>query len=309
MNSLMSVLQQTPKKALQCIEHILYDISEKTLHNIAAILAQKNQQPVETYGNAAGNWTWPVVEYFLHERGMRATQAASGRIWNLDSPSYLKQAPGFVGFIDKDTLDAWAYKQGAWLALDGPKTQKDVYNIFQSGNTVAVHKMWAPLLQFYEKEQAFHITTDDSNWTRYECQPSSLWRPEQVSYEKRDAAVKSFMRAHKKSPILMSNSQEMVIARPGSTGWKTEPILSYECLTIEDASQQVAETIAEKLVRHISTRTGWSAMAHALFSAYHFLGGTLKQDECSLLTDEERGILKKYENGMYKKTTKTINGK
>ena len=54
MNRLMSVLQQTPKKALQCIEHILYDISEKTLHNIAAILAQKNQQPVETYGNAAG---------------------------------------------------------------------------------------------------------------------------------------------------------------------------------------------------------------------------------------------------------------
>ena len=300
----MSNINIHPNKAQRCIEHILYEIPAKTLHNIAAMLAQKHKKPVETFGNAHGNWTWPVLEYLLHERGMKCTKASNGTHWLIDSPTYLKQSDGFLGFIDIDTLDSWTYKSDSWTGLDGPLTQEDAYSQFQRSNTMAIHKMWTPLIPFYQKNIAFHITTDDSKWTRHECQPSSLWRPETVSYEKRDAAVKSFMKTHKKSPILMSNSDEMVLARPSKQGWKTMPILSYESINLEDASQQVAETLADKLVTKITQEGGWSIMAHALFSAYHYLGGSIRQHDCSSLTEEERNILEKYANGLYKRTSR-----
>lgn len=294
-------MSDNPNKALVCLEHLLYEIPAKTLHNIAAILAQKYQKPVTTFGNAQGNWSWPVVEHLLRERGMKCTKASDGTRWLLDSPTYLKQSDGFVGFIDSDNLDAWTYTSNTWTGLNGPLSQEHAYTLFQKANTMAIHKMWTPLQPFYDKGVAFHITTDGSNWTRHECQPSSLWRPETVSYEKRDAAVKSFMRAHKKSPILMSNSKEMVVCRPSKQGWKTTPVLSYESLHLEDAGQQVAETLADKLVSKISKEGGWCVMAHALFSAYHYLGGSLRQHDCSTLTQEERDILEKYANGLYKR--------
>ena len=81
---------------------------------------------------------------------------------------------------------------------------------------------------FYAARKAFHITTDDSEWMRYECQPTSCWRSEPVSYDQRDQQVKKYMRAHKKSAIMMSNNDEIVLCKPGSKGWSTETVLNYE---------------------------------------------------------------------------------
>lgn len=295
-------------KAKHCIEHLLYEISDKTLHNVAARLAQMSKQPVTLFANSEGNWTWPVVKQLLQERGYKCTQATQGPAWIRDSPKYLRQSPGFVGFIDKNNLDSWKWNVSTWTTPQAEMNIKQVYARLQEGDTVVVHKMWAPLEPFFRKEKPFHITTDDSEWTRYECHPTSCWRPEPVSYENRECVVKEFMKAHKKSKILISNSQEMILARPTKEGWKTEPILNYECMMPEDIAKQVAEKLADKVVNHIEKKgSGWSIMAHALFSTCHKLGETLSIQDFSNLTSEEQNILEKYATGMYKKTNRKNN--
>ena len=294
----------TEKKAKICIEHLLYEIHEKILHNIAAQLAQQEGKPVETFGTAKGCWTWPVVKTFLNERGMNCTQASSGKYWLLDSPKYLSQSAGFVGFINTRTLDSYTRTGDHWSTPEGTISKQELYNNLQAGNTVAVHKMWIPFKPFYEHNKAFHIATDDSGWTRYECQPHSCWHPQKVCYKERDNAVKKYMRAHKKRPIMMSSSQEFVICQPGPRGWNTETLLNYEFLNIEETSQQMAEIMAEKLVRHIGDNKGWGIMAHALFCAFSKLGGKLNARDCSNFTEDEIAILEKYENGMYKSPNK-----
>lgn len=297
----MSILDISTKRAKECLEHLLYEIPEKTMHNIAARLAQEQGVSVETFGTARGHWKWPVVTRLLSNRGFKCTVATEGQRWLLDSPSFLGSAPGFVGFIDKDTLMSYTYSRGVWNSRVGALSLKEVYKALQLGNTVAVHQMWATVAPFYAKEKAFHITTDDAPWTRHECQPTSCWRSEPVSYKDREVAVKLYLRAHRKSTIMMSNSQEMVLCSPGPSGWATETIMNYECMTIKETSQQVAELLADKLVRRIEQRnTGWSTMAHALFHALQRLGGSLKSEECSVLSTAELAILEEYENGMYK---------
>lgn len=299
-------------KAKRCLEHLLYEISDKILHNVAARLAQMSKQPVTVFANSKGNWSWAVVEQLLIERGYKCTQATLGDAWIIDSPKYISQSPGFIGFISKDTLDCWKWNGHTWSTPECTMDIEETYTKLQKGNTVAVHKMWAPLEPFFRQNKPFHITTDDSGWTRYECQPSSCWRPEPVSYEKRDTAVKQFMKAHKKSKILISNSQEMVLAFPSKDGWKTEPILNYECFMPDLIAKQVSEILAQKVVTHIEEQggDGWQIMAHALFSTYHQLGKSLKIQDFSNLTQDELDILEKYATGMYKKTDKkNTNGK
>ena len=288
------------KQAIYCLEHLLYDISEKTLHNVAAGLAQETGKPVETFGTIEGRWTWSVVERFLQNRGMKCTVATQGQSWLLDSPTYLRQSPGFVGFIIRDSMESYIWKLNNWYTTHGIITQELAHNAWQNGNTIVVHKMWAPLESFYNTRKAFHITTDDSKWTRYECQPTSCWRAEPVCYDQRDQQVKKYMRAHKKSSIMMSNNQEIVLCTPGPKGWATETVLNYEFLDIEETSKRMSEIIADKLVVHIGEGKGWGVMSHALFSALTHLGGLLKPKDCSDFTPEDMAILQKYENGMYK---------
>jgi len=292
-----------PKQAKKCLEHLLYTIPEQTLHDIAATLAQTHAVPVENFANINGHWTWPVVERFLSNRGLKTTSTTLNNHWILDSPKYLSNSPGFIGFIDIDTLESYTVQNNTWTTTQTTLNQEEAYSRLQSGNTVAVHKMWSPLEPFYNQNQAFHITTDETGFLRYECQPTSCWRPEPVSYENRSAVVKNFMRAHKRSPILMSNHQEMVMATPGKSGWKTKCVLSYECFSTIQTSQQIAEKLAAKMVATIEQRGGWDIMAHALWSALHFMGEKMTIDECSNFTPEELDVLKQYENGMYKKDT------
>ena len=297
-------LQRLPaKQAKHCLEHLLYDIPDKTLHNISAGLAQETGETLDTFGTAEGHWTWPVVEKFLQNRGMKCTIATRGQNWLLDSPTYLRQSPGFVGFIIRDSLESYIWKSNNWYTTQGIVTQKLAHRLWQNGNTLVVHKMWAPLEPFYATRKAFHITTDDSNWTRYECQPTSCWRAEPVSYDNRDQHVKKYMRAHKKSHIMMSNNQEIVLCKPGPTGWSTETLLNYEFLNIVETSKRMTEIIADKLVDHIGDGKGWGVMSHALFSALYHLGGRLKNEDCSDFTPEDIAILEKYKNGMYKSTS------
>ena len=293
----MSEFKVGAKKAVTAVSHLLYEINEQELNNVAARLVQQTSNPIATYCTASGYWSFDVVREFLRERGHRCTLAAQNNEWKLDAPRFLRSNPAMVGFIDGDTLETFKWNKTHW------STQKDSVLVLPKRRLFAVHKMWIPFEKFYGK--TFHVMTDDAPWVRHEYQPTSCWRGETVNYEGCENAVKRQMKAHKKSAIMMSNNREMLLCSPGKKGWKTETLLNYECMPLIDVAQQVSEELSTVLVRHIETLEpgyAWSVMAHALFSAYQHLGGKLRADDLSRLTPEELKTLKKYEKGLIKAT-------
>ena len=281
------------KQAVRCLEHLLYPVPESELHNVAATMAQESGQSVSMFGSAVGYWTFEVVERFLLNRGMKCTVACTGGLWQLDSLHFLQSHPGLVGLIDVNSLHSYVRRNGSW----GGEAEEDMPPV---DNSVVVHRMWTPLLPFYNRNSAFHITVDNAQWERHECQPSSCWRVEPVSYEGRETAVKAQMRLHKKSTILMSNSNEIVLCRPAKRGWETTTLLNYECMPTVDRAKHVAETLADRIVGHIERHQnqGWSVMAHALFSALQHLNGRVTAEDFSTLTPQEREVLRLYEQGL-----------
>ena len=293
----MSEFKVGAKNAVAAVGHLLYEINEQELNNVAAKLVQQTSNPIATYCTASGYWSFDVVREFLRERGYRCTLAAQEDDWRLDAPRFLRSNPAMVGFVDGDTLDTFKWNKTHW------STQKDSVLVLPKRRLFAVHKMWIPFEKFYGK--TFHVMTDDAPWVRHEYQPTSCWRGETVNYDGCENAVKRQMKAHKKSAIMMSNNREMLLCSPGKRGWKTETLLNYECMPLIDAAQQVSEELSTVLVRHIETLEpgyAWSVMAHALFSAYQHLGGKLRADDLSRLTPEELKTLKNYEKGLIKAT-------
>mgnify|MGYP006072741913 CR=1 FL=1 len=298
----MSDLKTGAKNAVIALEHLLYTISEGDLTNISAILAQENSVPVHTYCSKGGYWTFAVVKRFLVERGMKCTMASKSGQWFLDAPKFLRENPGVVGFIDDQTLESFKWNGTGWSSPRRQAVQLPTNSLF------IVHKMWVPFQKFFNN--AFHITTDENEWTRYECHPTSCWRMETVNYEGCKNTIKQQMREYKKSPIMMSNSTEILLCRPSSKGWKMETLLNYECLPIVDTARQISETLSTLLVEHIEksheTTKGWSVMAHAIFSAFQHLKGRLNTDDMSKLTTEELRVLQEYETSFLEKM-KSIN--
>ena len=289
----MSDFKVGAKKALTAVSHLLYEINERTLNNVAARLVQQTSNPIATYCTASGYWTFEVVQEFLRERGMKCTAASVDGRWLLDAPRFLRSNPAIVGFIDGDTMDTFKWVKSSW------STQREPVLVLPKRRLFAVHKMWVPFEKFYGS--AFHVMTDDAPWTRHEFQLTSCWRGETVNYEGCENAVKHHMKTHKKSTIMMSNNTEMLLCKPGRGGWKTETLLNYECMSLADAAQQVAEEMSTLLVDHIETREpgyGWSVMAHALFSAYQHLGGKLHANNLSRLSPEHLDTLRRYEQGL-----------
>ncbi len=298
----MSEFKVGAKKALTSVAHLLYEIHEHELNNVAARLVQQTNNPIATYCTARGDWSFDVVREFLRERGMKCTLSAEDNQWLLDAPKFLRSNPALVGFIDGDNLDTFTWDKTHW------STQKESILVLPKRHLFAVHKMWVPFEKFYGS--TFHVTTDDAPWTRHEYQPSSCWRGETVNYEGCENAVKRQMKAHKKSAIMMSNNREMLLCSPGAKGWKTETLLNYECMPLVEAAQQVSEELSSILVGHIQTLEpghAWSVMAHALFSAYQHLGGKLRTDHLSRLTPEEFKTLRNYEKGLLKTTKQMKN--
>jgi len=96
----------------------------------------------------------------------------------------------------------------------------------------------------------------------------------------------------------MSNSKEILLCRPTSRGWKTETLLNYEFLSMQDSARQVSESLSTALVDHIECSggpDGWTVMAHALFSAFQHLKGRLDPNDLSNLSVEDIQALQEYE--------------
>ena len=293
----MSEFKVGAKKALTAVTHLLYEIHEQELNNVAARLVQQTEHPIATYCTASGYWSFDVVREFLRERGIKCTAAAKDNQWLLDAPRFLRSNPAIVGFIDGNTLETFKWDKAHWSTTSASTLVLPKQYLF------AVHKMWIPIEHFYA--DTFHLTTDNAAWTRHEYQPSSCWRGERVNYEGCENAVKRQMKAHKKSAIMMSNNTEMLLCKPGPKGWKTETLLNYEGIPIIDAAQQVSEELSTILVQHIETLEpgyAWSVMAHALFGAYQHLGGKLRTEDLSRLSSEELQTLRDYEQGLVKAT-------
>jgi hypothetical protein len=297
----MSVLS-SKDKALHCATHLLgYDVSHITMHKMAALLSQETGTSVSVYTHSGGFWSFDVVQRLLHERGMACTHIVADGKWCADSLSFLKQHSGLVGFVQVDNLESYKYVRNQWSDSKRELTFENVGARFRlASNVVLVHKMWQPLIPYFKNKHSFHVSTDVAPLERSECSPSSCWRVEPVSYEGREKAVKEQLRVTTRSGILMSSSREVLLCRPTSRGWRTKTLLNFESMPLEDSSRQVAERLADRLVSLIEnekdTRKGWSVMAHALFSAYHYLGGKMKADEYSQFTRDEIDVLTTYQN-------------
>lgn len=116
--------------------------------------------------------------------------------------------------------------------------------------------------------------------------------------------MKSYMRAHKKEPIMMSSSKEMVLCRPTCTGWETETLFNYECLDISDVSAKVLESIMHKLKLVLDQDRACVIMSHAAYSVLTYMGGRLSPQDCSSFTPDELETLEKYRMGLIHLTEK-----
>jgi hypothetical protein len=287
------------KQAVYCLEHLLYEVPFSALHNMAALLAQETNQPVGDFGQSDGHWSFEVVQRFLHERGMRCILAYRDKFWLIDtSANYLRRYPGFIGIICSKTLESYKW-DGQWL-----NSKKEVLKDFPchlDGDCYIVHQMWSSVENFYKENKPFYIASDGMGLTRYECYPESCWKKELINYDGRSTAVKTYMKEHRRGPIMMSNEHEIVLCKPGKNGWKTETLLNYECFDIQQASQRVLNVLDIKVGDLLEAKEETSAvMSHAMYSVLSYMGGRLTPQECSSLNPEEIEILKKYEQGLLK---------
>lgn len=284
------------KQAIYCLEHLLYEVPFSALHSVSALLAQESGRPVAEFGQKAGHWTFEVVDRFLRDRGMACAPASDATAWHLDiTPTFLRRSPSFVGFICTDTLTSIKWCQGKWVNSEGASVEP------KQPHMVAVHRMWSAVEPFYRRGESYHITGSDAGFVRHECRPETCWQSEEVNYEGRSRAVKTYMREHKKGAIMMSNEHEMVLCKPAKHGWTTETLLNYDFIPQDEVSQQVAEVVTNKIVGILDSQPeNWKVMGHAMYSVLRYLGGRLTTQECSSLSPEELETLQKYETGLHK---------
>lgn len=284
------------KQAVYCLEHLLYEVPFSALHNIAALLAQESGEPVDTFGQSGGHWTFDVVERFLWERGMKCHLAGLEGEWCLAySPSDLRHVCGFVGFICPPTLESYKCVDDHWQDSKGTVVSESAMCVVLKQGCVAVCRMWSSVAPFYSRDQGFFVMQGASP-VRHEHLPGTLWSREVVNVEGRTTAVKAYMREHKRSAILMSNEKEVVLCRPSRHGWSTKAICNFECMPVACVSRRVAEVVLAHFFDIASEDPSqWRVLSHAVFSALHFVGGRMCEEDCSNLTVEDRDALRAYE--------------
>ncbi len=286
------------KQAIYCLEHLLYEVPFSALHNVAALLAQETGQPVDHFANAMGHWSFQVVERFLWDRGMKCVRTTHNNVWYLDmSPNFLRRDPGFVGLIIPETLESYAWSGEIWT--NSKKEDIEDIGAHLTLDTVVVYRMWASVQSYFKNNKPFYITLDEHKWERNELRPDSCWRSEKISYfEGRSRSVKSYMRYHKEESIMMSSSKEIVLCSPTLKGWQTETLTNYECLTPNEASARVLETLMHKLQAVLDQDKACVVMSHVAYSVLTYMGGRITPQDCSSLTPDEREILQRYQMGL-----------
>lgn len=283
------------RTAVNTLEYLLkYNISENSLHQSAAMLAQIQKVSVTEFCNKSGYFVFDVLQHLLFLRGMQCKIIKHSNVWTMDHQC-LVDNPAVVGIINTVTLNPFVLTNKGWKSLDSTETVDDMLN------AVVVLKMWQPLQQFYIDNSSFYITTD-LDQLRHEHYPSSSWKTTSVSYENLKDVVKKEIKKQRKSQIMMSNNKEIVVLSPQRKGWESKTILNYECINIEKMHQKIAEALADIVVAHIhQTGNGWNILTHALFSCFNNLNGQLPLkffDKISNLTEEELLKLRDYQNGL-----------
>lgn len=285
------------KQAVYCLEHLLYEIPFSALHNVAALLAQESGRPVSEFGDAMGHWTFEVIERFLWDRGMKCVSTSRKDKWCLDmSPNFLRRDPGFVGFIVPTPLESYIWSNHKWIASDKSIHEDVVCKL--TSDSVVVYRMWSSVQCHFQNDTPFYVTTDQSKWSRDEFRPDACWRKEGVCYEGRSRSVKSYMRCHRDEPIMMSSSKEIVLCQPTKSGWQTETLTNYECLSLNHASARVLETLMNKLHIVLDEDKACVIMCHVAYSVLAYMGGRLTPQDCSSLTPDELELLEQYEMGL-----------
>lgn len=255
--------------AIRSLEHLLkYEISSKDLHQSAAMLSQIRNVSVNEFCNKSGYFAFDVLDHFLKKRGFKCKLIKHQKKWIIEQKEILHNK-SVVGIINTVNLNAFVLSKTKWTSLNPTETLEDMLN------AVVVLKMWQPVQKYYKNNLSFHITTDTDH-LRHEHFPALAWNTNSVSYENLKGTIKKQLKKHRKSPIMMSNSDEIVILSPQKKGWKSETILNSQCSPIETLHQSLAEELADAVVANINeTGKGWNILAHALFSTLQQLGGQM----------------------------------
>jgi hypothetical protein len=277
-------------------------IPASVFHNTVALLAQETSTPTSNFGDAVGHWTMAVVKRVLAARGYQCTLAQTRQTWHLDSLKYLCRNPGLVGFLQEKGMVAFVGNVGEWQQPNGT-----VVHALPTGTVWAIHRKWTPLDTFYQQGLPFTVCTREEPWKKHEAEPTSCWHTIPISYKGREKAIARQLGKWDTTPILMSNNSEMVLCQPTKKGWKTHPLLNYECLSKEHISQRVAE----RLVDSFATSTeqgkvthGWDSLAHAMFGLMQHYQLYVDPNSFSDLTPVELQELKSYEKKLTKATQK-----
>ena len=255
--------------ANRSLEHLLeYEISSTELHQSAAMLSQLRNVSVTEFCSKSGYFAFDVLEHFLNSRGFKCKIIKRQKIWIIKQKEILHNK-SVVGIINTVNLNAFVLSKTKWTSLNPTETLDDMLN------AVVVLKMWYPVQFYYKNNLSFHITTDTDH-LRHEHFPALAWKTNSVSYENLKGVVKKQLKKQRKSPIMMSNSDEIVILSPQKKGWKSETILNSQCSPIETVHQSLAEELADAVVANIKENgKGWNILAHALFSTLQQLGGQM----------------------------------
>ena len=248
----------------------------------------------------------------LKNNGYGLINATLETSWLLDSITFLKKNRAVVGMVATTNEGARvAYKldkitekllpSGDTIKFEARAAVDDA---LQQQNVDIIWRMWIPIQRALATHEvipnAIHIThTSLAPHERIECEMTSGFRPQLVSYEDQQECIKAQFRRFNK-PCLMSNGDGVTLCRPQRKGWRAQRLLSIECLNKYRSAERIVEVLYNKIrieaERNPDNKVELlSVSAHALHAAARACGLTISGDDFSIFDAEEEALLKEYD--------------
>ncbi len=248
----------------------------------------------------------------LKSNGYGLLNATLEKSWLLDSITFLKKNRAVVGMVAKTNNDERvAYrldKITEKLLPSGDivkfESRAAVDDALQLKSVDIIWRMWIPIQRALATNDvvpnALHIThTSLAPHERIECEMTSGYRPQLVSYEDQQECIKAQFRRFNK-PCLMSNGDGVTLCRPQRKGWRAERLLSIECLNKYRSAERIYDVLYNKIrieaERNPDNKVELlSVAAHALHASCRACGVSVSGDDFSIFDAEEQQLLKEYD--------------
>lgn len=248
----------------------------------------------------------------LKSNGYGLLNATLEQSWLLDSITFLKKNRAVVGMValtENDERVAYRLDKitekflpsGNIVKFEARAAVEDVLHL---KDVDIIWRMWIPIQRALATHDiipnALHIThTSLAPHERIECEMTSGYRPQLVSYEDQQECIKAQFRRFNK-PCLMSNGDGVTLCRPQRKGWRAERLLSIECLNKYRSAERIYDVLYNKIrieaERNPENKVELlSVAAHALHASCRACGVSVSGDDFSIFDAEEQQLLKEYD--------------